>query len=124
MALLRPVLDSAAEGSEPLKEAFGPMKARLNAADVDLNVPWMDPETANLERGEQRAAQAVDRLRRLLPQATEVDGLRARTERGILQIYPTVGWLVQDANGWRVRTGGTVPREGELWVVLPVDRAE
>lgn len=34
-----------------------------------------------------------------------------------------MGWLAKDREGWQVRTGGTVPKEGELWVVLTGDKA-
>ena len=59
VALLRRVLDSATAASEPLREALGPMKTRLDAADVDINIPWMDPDTENLDRSQVRAARAV-----------------------------------------------------------------
>jgi hypothetical protein len=122
VALLRRVLDSAVEGSEPLKEALGPMKTRFDAAQVDINVPWMSPETDNLERNHAMAAQVIDLLRRLLPPAKAIDTLRDKVEHDVLQTYPTVGWLAKDRDDWRVRTGGTVPKQGDLWVVLPSDK--
>jgi hypothetical protein len=122
VALLRRVLGSAMEGSEPLKEALGPMKTRLDAAQVDINVPWMNAEMDNLERHQAQAAQVIDKLRRLLPPAKDIDTLRDKVEHDVLQTYPTVGWLAKDRDGWRVRTGGTVPKQGDLWVVLPSDK--
>ncbi len=122
VSMLRRVLDSAAEGSEPLKEAFGPFKDQLNVADVDINIPWMNPETDNLERNRQRAEQAVEQLRRLLPQSAQIDSLREKMERGIDRTYTFAGWLSQVREVWEVRAGAKLPREGELWVVLPVER--
>jgi hypothetical protein len=122
VALLRRVLESAVEASEPLKQALGPMKTRLDAAEVNINVTWMDPETADLERIQSRAAQVIELVRRLLPPAKDVDILRDKIERDVLQTYSTVGWLDKDRDGWRIRTGSTIPGHGELWVVLPSDK--
>jgi hypothetical protein len=124
VALLRRVLDSAVEASEPLKEALGAMKTRLDQANVDINVPWMNPETANIDRSRTVAADAIQRLRTvaMLPPAERILDLRDRIEHSALQTYPTVGWLARDGDKWQVRTGGTVPNQGELWVVLPLDQ--
>jgi hypothetical protein len=125
VALLRRVLDSAVEGSEPLKEALGPMKTRLDAAQVNINAPWMNPETDTLDHLEWNhasAARVIDLLRGLLPPAKDIVTLRDKVEHDVLQTYPTVGWLAKDRDGWRVRTGGTVPKQGDLWVVLPSDK--
>src|SRR5262249_4894010 len=123
VALLRRVLDSAVEASEPLKEALGPMKTRLDAAEVDINVPWMNPDTENLEGTQARAAQAIGVVRGLLPPAGDIDARRDKIERGALQTYPTVGWLAKDRDGWCLRTGGNLPRQDDLWVVVPSDKA-
>ncbi len=123
VALLRRVLDSAMEASEPLKQAFEPMKTRLDLTDVDVNVPWMNPEIDGLERSHEKAAHAIESMRPLLPPADRILSLRDTIERGVLNTYTTVGWLAKDREGWQVRTGGTVPKEGELWVVLTGDKA-
>ncbi len=123
VALLRRVLDSAMEASEPLKETLGPMKSRLDLTDVDVNVPWMNPEIDGLERNHDRAAHAIESIRPLLPTAERILALRNQIERGAFQTYWTVGWLAKDREDWRIRTGGAVPRQAELWVVLPVGNA-
>ena len=120
VAMLRRLVDSAVEASEPLKDALGPMKTRLDQADVDINVPWMNPETENLDRTRAVAAQSIESIRDPAPPVGAHLDLRDQIERGVLQTYPTVGWLDRDREGWRVRTGGTVPKQGDLWVVLPV----
>ena len=50
---------SAVEGSEPLQAALGGLKNLVDQADVDANVPWMDPESREAERMRPKAAAFV-----------------------------------------------------------------
>ncbi|MHB1560290.1 MAG: hypothetical protein ACYC61_22795 [Isosphaeraceae bacterium] len=120
VAMLRRVLQSAGDGSEAFRQAFEPMKTHLDQAEVDVNVPWMNPETPGLDRIRALAARSVETSRGLLPPADRVIALRKQIERAPLQTYTPVGWLAREAGNWRLRTGSTVPKEGELWVVVPV----
>ncbi len=123
VALLRRILDSAVEGSAVLRDVLGPLKNELDKADVDINVPWMNPES-DLKAIRERAAHCIRTVRDQfpLPPTKAIDDLRDQIERSVLRTYPTVGWLVKDRQGWRVQPGSTVPKQGELWVVLPVEK--
>ena len=101
VALLRRVLDLATEGSAVLRDVLGPLKTRLDKADVDVNVPWMNPET-DLKTGRERAAHCIATVRDQfhLPPSKDIDGLRNQIERGVLRTYPTVGWMAKDRQGW------------------------
>ena len=60
VALLRNVLEQAAEGSEPLREALDDdPRSQLDQGDVNVNVPWMDPETPRLKQNRTEAAHVV-----------------------------------------------------------------
>jgi hypothetical protein len=121
VALLRKVLESAIEGSEPLREALGGFKSRIDQADVDVNVPWMDPENREADRLRPKAAGFVRSLPSLAPARKEAVALRERGDRPIAHRPQPVGWLAREAGGWRVRTGSVLPEAGTLWVAIPGD---
>jgi hypothetical protein len=121
VALLRKVLESAIEGSEPLRQALGGFKNRVDQAGVDVNVPWMDPENREAERMRPKAAGFVRSLPNLAPARKEVAALRARVDRPVTHRPQPVGWLAREVGGWRVRTGSVLPEAGTLWVVMPGD---
>jgi hypothetical protein len=121
VALLRKVFDAAGEGSEPLRQALGPMQAKLAQSGVDVNVPWMDPEAHKLDRSRAEAASCVKLLRDMVPPAKEISSLQETIEQGVSRTFCTLGWLASERNGWEVRTGATVPQQGNLWVVVPTE---
>jgi hypothetical protein len=118
IVLLRKVVESAMEGSEPLRLSFDKIIARLDAANVDVAVPWMNPEIPRPERN--RAAQFVQSLRNLLEPRKQVLDRRDQIERTVMLAYRSVGWLKRTGDGWKVQTGASVPAQGDLWVVVPV----
>ena len=67
VALLRSILEQAAEGSEPLREALTKVRSILEQGDVNVNVPWMDPEDDDARKMRPRAAQLI----RILPDFSE-----------------------------------------------------
>jgi hypothetical protein len=117
VALLRKVVEAAVTGSEPLREALAAVKAHLDEPNVDVNVPWMNPE---LRRQPNRAEAAglVQSLPDLALARTDALDRRDRAVRGISRVYRTVGWLSRDADGWQLRAGAVLPN-GDLWVVAP-----
>jgi hypothetical protein len=121
LALLRKVLESAVEGSEPLREALGGFKNRIDQADVDVSVPWMDPENREAERIRPKAAAFVRTLPDPAPARKEAAASRARVERRIAHRPQPVGWLAREPVGWRVRTGSVLPEAGSLWLAVPGD---
>jgi hypothetical protein len=118
VVLLRKVVESAMEGSEPLRESFEKIKMRLDAANLDVGVPWMNPEIPRPERN--RAAQFVQSLHHLLEPRKQVLARRDQIEREVMVAYRSVGWLKETTDGWRLQSGASVPADGELWVVVPV----
>jgi len=119
VALLKKVADSAIEGSEPLRAALGPIKELLEQGDVDVNVPWMDPDNADAERQRPRALELV----KSLPGFAEVLREAHRRHEGLEQVvkeFPrSVGWLAKEENGWQVRKGKLLPSDGDLRVAVP-----
>ncbi len=121
IALLRKVLESAVEGSEPLREVLRGFKNRLDQAGVDVNVTWMDPENREADKMRPKAAVFVRSLPDLAAARKEAAALRARLSRQMTHRPQPVGWLAREPGGWRVRTGSVLPEAGSLWVVMPGD---
>jgi hypothetical protein len=121
VALLRKVVGAAIEGSEPLHEAMATIKTQLDEPNVDVNVPWMNPEAPRLTANRTEAAQLVQSLPDLTVARKKAITERARIEHDITRFYRTVGWLLRSADSWQLRTGVVVPPEGELWVVAPLE---
>ncbi|MGP0064094.1 MAG: hypothetical protein ACLQGP_10915 [Isosphaeraceae bacterium] len=121
IALLRKVVESAVEGSEPLRTALAAFKTRAEQADVDVNVPWMDPDSREADRMRPRASGFVRSLPDIAHARKEAIALRARVDRQITQRPQPVGWLAREPAGWRIRTGSVLPEAGTLWVVMPGD---
>ena len=121
VALLRKVLELAVEGSAPLREALMVFKNLVDQADVDVNVPWMEPDNDEAELMRSRATAVLRSLPDLVPSRKETLRRRAQIERLVVRRPRTVGWLAHEADGWRVRTGSVLPSQGTLWVVLPAE---
>ncbi len=119
VALLRNVLQSAVEGSEPLRGALGGFKKQVDQADVDTNLPWMDPENAESERMRPKAAGFIRSLPDLTAARKEAAAIRVRLDRLLARHPKPIGWLARDAEGWQVRSGSVVPQEGTLWTIIP-----
>jgi hypothetical protein len=118
IALLRKVLEAAVEGSEPLRATLEVFKNRVDQADVDVNVPWMDPENKDADRMRTKAVGLVRSLPDLAPVRKEGISRRAQIERQVAHRPQTVGWLAREVNGWQVRTGSVLPPHGGLWVAM------
>jgi hypothetical protein len=119
VALLRKVAGNAIEGSEALRATLTPIKDHLEQGDVDVNVPWMDPDNAESNRLRPTALEMVTSMPSLAEALTEARVRRERVEQVIKRFPRTVGWLAKEDNGWQVKTGGVLPHEGDLWVIFP-----
>jgi hypothetical protein len=126
VALLRKVVGAAMEGSEPLREAMASIKTQLEETNVDVNVPWMDPDASQLKANRVMAAQFILTLPDFGPPCQKALALRDQVEREVACSYRTVGWLMRSAESWRLRSGSTIPPQGDLHVIVLGDdkRAE
>jgi hypothetical protein len=121
VALLRKVLELGLEGSEPLQAVLGGLKTKIDQADVDVNVPWMDPEDRGADQTRPKAAAFVRSLPDLTPMRKDVLARRAAV-RGLMAGRPKpVGWLARETDGWRIRTSAVLPAQGTLRIVVPGD---
>ena len=123
VALLRKVSENAMEGSEALRATLTPIKEHLEQGDVDVNVPWMDPDNAEANRLRPTALEMVTSLPSLGEALKEARVRRERVEQVIKRFPRTVGWLAKENDGWQVKTGGVLPHEGDLWVIFPEGEA-
>ena len=121
VALLRKVLELGLEGSEPLQAVLGGLKDQMDQADVDANVPWMDPESREADRMRPKAAAFVRQLPDLTAMRKDVLSRRSKVQRSMAAHPQAVGWLAREASGWLVRTGAVLPHQGALHVVLAGD---
>jgi hypothetical protein len=121
VALLRKVLELGLEGSDPLQKALGPLKEQADRADVDVNVPWMDPESREADQVRPKALAFVRSISLPDLMAARKDAMARRAAvRGLLTGHPqAMGWLAHDPDGWRVRAGSVIPPRGELQVAAP-----
>jgi hypothetical protein len=119
VALLKKVVELATAGSEPLRREMEAFKSQLELNPLDINVTWMNPEASRLDRTRIEADRLVHALRTRIPDVKRVTAALAQIERSVRKTYRTVGWQTKDGGDWRVRTGATVPDQGELWVIIP-----
>jgi hypothetical protein len=121
VALLRKVLELGLEGSEPLQSALGGLKNQLDQADVDVNVPWMDPESREADQVRPKASAFLRHLPDLTAPRKDALARRSKIQR-LMTGYPrTVGWLAREPQGWLVRTGAVLPQQGVLQIVMAGD---
>jgi hypothetical protein len=121
VALLRKVVGAAMEGSEPLREALQIVKTQLDDPNVDVNVPWMNPEAPLFTANRVEAAQLIQSLPDFGPARQKALAQRNRVERDIARCYRTVGWLLRSADGWQVRSRPAVRPPGDLFVLVMTD---
>jgi hypothetical protein len=119
VALLRKVLELAVAGSAPLREALGVFKNLVDQADVDVNVPWMDPHNDEADLMRTKATALLRSLPDLNAARKEALRRRAQLERIVTRRPRTVGWLAREGDGWHVRTGSVLPAQGALQVIVP-----
>ncbi len=119
VALLRKVLELALEGSAPLQDTLGAYKIMADQADVDTNVPWMDPDNREAEQMRPKASAFLRSLPDLSPARKDALARRAAVQ-GLLAARPqAVGWLAREPDGWQVRAGGVLPAAGTLRIAVP-----
>ena len=122
VALLRKVLELGLEGSEPLQAALGGLKNQVDQADVDVNVPWMDPESREAEPVRPKAAAFVRHLPDLTALRKDVLARRSKVQRLMADRPRAVGWLARGTEGWLIRTGAVLPQQGTLQIAIAGQR--
>jgi len=118
IVLLKRILEAAASGSKPMEEAFGEYRNRLDAASVDLSLPWMDPrnQTVVAERGR------AEFLLSSLPDIKEIilntaSRLKSARHESIDSIR-WAGWLHNDSRGdWKILIQGDGILDGDLVLI-------
>ncbi|HEV3167025.1 MAG TPA: hypothetical protein VGZ22_23650, partial [Isosphaeraceae bacterium] len=106
VSLLMKVLGIAQQGSYPLERAVQPYNEALRRGSLAVNVPWMDPESAQAIRLRPLAAQVIKSLPTLTQAVESASQYRTRLEAQVAQRTHWVGWLVkQESGSWRCRLG-------------------
>ena len=102
-----------------MRAALGPIKGILEQGDVDVNVPWMDPDNADAVRLRPRALELVKSLPDFAEVLREAHRHHERLEQVVKEFPRSVGWLAKEENGWQVRRGKVLPSDGDLWIAVP-----
>ncbi len=121
VALLRNVLALGMEGSDPLQQALGPFRKLVDEADVDTNVPWMDPENREADQVRPRALALVRSLPDIAPARKDALARRDAVRRVLAERPRTVGWLAHEGDAWQIRTGPKPAPDGAIQLVVPAD---
>ena len=119
VALLRKILELGFEGSEPLRRVLGGLREQIDRAEIDINVPWMDPESREADQVRPRARAFLQKWPDPTDLRREVMARRAETERVLTARPRAIGWLAREPRGWVVRTGESMPRQGSIQIALP-----
>ena len=118
VALLRQVVGRPWRGARHSGNHWRPIKNQLDQATVDVNVPWMNPETPRLNQDRTEARFLIQSLPELTSVRKQALARRDQIERGVAHSYQTVGWLVRNADGWHVRSDVAVLPQRDLWVIV------
>jgi hypothetical protein len=121
VALLRKILELGLEGSEPLQTALGGLKNQVDQADVDVNVPWMDPESREADQVRPKASAFIRSLPDLTALRKNVLARQSAVRRLMASRAEAVGWLAREPEGWQVRSGAVLPSLGTLRIALMGD---
>ncbi|MHB1556254.1 MAG: hypothetical protein ACYC61_02120 [Isosphaeraceae bacterium] len=121
VALLRNVLALGMEGSDPLQQALGGFRKLVDEADVDTNVPWMDPENREADQVRPKALALVRSLPDIAPARKHALARRDAIRRVLAERPRTVGWLAREGDAWQIRTGTTPAPDGAIQLVVPGD---
>ena len=119
VALLRSVLEQAADGSEPLREALTTTRGVLGKDDVNVNVPWMDPEDVDARKMRPRAADVVQVLPPFSDVLKQALARRDQIERQVRRLPRPVGWLSRENRVWGIRSKSLPPGRADLWIIVP-----
>ena len=117
LALLRKVLELGMEGSEPLQSVLGGFRNQVDQADVDVNVPWMDPDSREADQMRHKAASFFRHQPDLTAMRKDVLARREKVQHLTAGHPRSVGWLALEPAGWLVRTSAVVPQRGSLRIV-------
>ncbi len=121
LSLLDQVLALAARGSSPLAQALEPYRQKIKQANVDLNVPWLNPVSDSASRSRPKARRVVEQLPSFqtagdtaAAKKQELGQALARSRREL------AGWLAWEKDaGWQCRSPAPLTGDLTLGVVYP-----
>jgi hypothetical protein len=119
VALLDRVLTRASEGSMLLQASLEDIRESLEHADIDINIPWMDPDSSAADRVRHLAERALKDLPSLADARTAAEDDRQELERRLTSVRRPIGWLIFEGDRWQCRTLKSATDEGDLCVVVP-----
>ena len=119
MVLFNKIATSGSDGSEPLRVALAGHRTAIERGALNLNLPWMDPESPEADRARVKARDVLSTIPPWPPCLKVAKEFRERVEREVAAVPITIGWLSVGGGGWHVKAGDYVPTQGDLWVLVP-----
>jgi hypothetical protein len=119
LVLIDKVIGFAMEGSEPLKAALAETKKEIGAANLNFNVPWMDPDDDDASRLRPRAAEVSKRFSPWTSALQAAEEFRKGIEHQMSLRPVPIGWLAKEKGIWTCLAGKGTLADGTLELVIP-----
>lgn len=125
VVLLKKMIDYAGRGSCPLWLVLQKQRDYLEKIELNLELPWMNPENDEVNEGRRKAEQILENLPSLksVPEKAvrERDRIALRVKESKREL---VGWLALEEAGWQCRSTSATPGENlTLFVLVPAHNA-
>ncbi len=117
IVLLKKHTDYAGKGSEPLHVALRPLVQAIDGANIDENLPWMNPDDQDAAAARPKAEEFVKTLPSWDNILVAVRQQNAERRARLDGIPRPVGWLAKDRGMFACRTRTQLPPRGDLLVI-------
>jgi hypothetical protein len=121
LSLLDQVLALAARGSYPLAQALEPVRQKIKEANVDVNVPWLNPVSDSASRSRPKARRVVEQLPAFQTAGATAAGKKRELEQALTRSRRELaGWLAWEKDaGWQCRSPVPLAGDHTLGVLCP-----
>lgn len=118
LSLLKEVFALAAKGSRPLALALAERRRQIQQANLDLEVPWLNPVSDSARRTRPQARKLAAALPSLKMVAEVVAAKKSDLERELSRSRRELaGWLAWEKDHWQFRPGATLTGDRVLGIV-------
>lgn len=120
ITFLKATIRAASQGSAPLGDALKSHARLIEQAQLNLDVPWVDPEDPAAELERQRAGDLLRVFPAFVSSITQCEQARRRLDSAVGHYDWPVGLLLKDPDGtWRCVSSAAIPPGVDLFVFAP-----